>query len=300
MIPPVSLIITTFNHAQFLPNAVESGLAQTLTGVEIIVVDDGSTDDTPAVLARFGDRIRCTWQPNRGLSTARNTGLSLAQGAHIAFLDADDLLEPTKLSAQAAILESDPEVGWTFCDVRIQDVQSETATTTSERFIYGRRRLDGWLFPELVHGNFIPSMAPLIRRSIMDVAGRFDETLTALEDWDLWLRLSLIAKAQFLPTVLATYRVQPGSMSQNRARMDHNKFVILDKLSRTQPSPFRVLGHSGRRIVADMHNWFGYEAYSRADWLEASRRLAASFRVLPWQRRAPLLLGLSLLRRWKT
>jgi hypothetical protein len=76
--------------------------------------------------------------------------------------------------------------------------------------------------------------------------------------------------------------------------------VILDKLSRTQPSAFRALGHTGRRIVADMHNWFGYEAYSRADWLEASRRLAASFRVLPWQRRAPLLLGLSLLRRWKT
>ncbi len=292
----VSLVIATFNHARFLGEALDSALAQTLRGVEIVVVDDGSTDDTPAVLARYAGRLRVVRQPNHGLAAARNTGLAAARSTYVSFLDADDVLAPTKLAEQVAALERAPTAGWTYCDVRIETTPTGAEALASERFGYGARMLEGWLFPELIRGNFIPAIAPLIRRTVLDAAGQFDERLTALEDWDLWLRLSLISEARYSPAVLARYRVHPGGMSEDRARMDRNRFRVLDKLCRSRRAAVEGLGAAGRRIIADTHNWLGKEAYARGDWAEARRRFAASLVTVPWQRQAPMLLGLSLVR----
>jgi glycosyltransferase involved in cell wall biosynthesis len=292
----VSLVIATFNHARLLGDAIDSALAQTLSGVDIIVVDDGSTDDTPAVLERYGGRIRVLRQPNRGLAAARNTGLAAARGTYVAFLDADDVMAPAKLAEQVAVLERAPTIGWTYCDVLIETVATGATVRASERFGYAARALDGWLFPELIHGNFIPAIAPLVRRTALDAAGGFDERLTALEDWDLWLRLALLAEARYTPAVLVSYRIQPGAMSEDRARMDRNRFRVLDKLCRTRPAALEGLGAVGRRVIADTHNWLGKEAYASGDWGEARRRFAASVLTVPWQRQAPLLLGLSLVR----
>jgi glycosyltransferase involved in cell wall biosynthesis len=292
----VSLVIATYNHARFLGAAIDSAVAQTLEGVEVVVVDDGSTDDTEAVLARYGGRLRVIRQPNRGLAAARNAGLAAASGTYVSFLDADDVLLPTKLAEQAAILDRAPTVGWTYCDVLIETTAAGAEMRASERFGYGARMLEGWLFPELIHGNFIPAIAPLVRRTVLDAAGGFDERLTALEDWDLWLRLSLIAEARYSPAVLVRYRVHPGGMSEDRSRMDRNRVRVLDKLCRARPEAVEGLGAVGRRIIADTHNWLGKEAYARGDWTEARRRFAASLVTVPWQRQAPMLLGLSLVR----
>jgi len=153
----VSLVIATFNHARFVGEALDSALAQTLRAVEVVVVDDGSTDDTPAVLARYDGRILVIRQPNRGLAAARNAGLAASRGTYVTFLDADDVLMPTKLAEQVAVLERAPAVGWTYCDVLIETMATGTSVKASERFGYGARVLDGWLFPELIHGNFIPA-----------------------------------------------------------------------------------------------------------------------------------------------
>jgi len=292
----VSLVIATFNHGRFLPDALDSAIAQTLRGIEIIVVDDGSTDDTPAVLARYSGRIRVVRQPNRGLAAARNAGLAAAHGSYVSFLDADDVMMPTKLAEQVAVLDRAPSVGWTYCDVLIETVATGAETRASERFGYGARMLEGWLFPELIRGNFIPAIAPLVRRTALDAVGGFDDRLTALEDWDLWLRLSLIAEARYSPAVLVRYRVHQGGMSEDRARMDRNRFYVLDKLCRARPAAVEGLGAAGRRIIADTHNWLGKDAYARGDWAEARRRFAASLVTVPWQRQAPVLLGLSLVR----
>jgi glycosyltransferase involved in cell wall biosynthesis len=291
-----SLIIPTFNHARFLGAAIDSALAQTLGAVDVIVVDDGSTDDTPAVLERYAGRVRVLRQPNRGLSAARNAGLAAARGTFVSFLDADDVMAPTKLAAQLAVVERSPAIGWTYCDVLMETVATGATTRASERFGYAARALDGWLFPELIHGNFIPAIAPLVRRTALEAAGGFDERLTALEDWDMWLRLSLIAEARYTPDVLVTYRIRAGGMSEDRARMDRGRFQVLDKLNRTRPVALESLGNVGRRLIADTHNWLGKEAYACGDWREARRRFAASVLTVPWQREAPWLLGKSLVR----
>ena len=291
-----SLIIPTFNHARFVGAAIDSALAQTVSAFEVIVVDDGSTDETPAVLARYAGRVRVLRQENRGLSAARNAGLAAAHGTFVSFLDADDVMAPTKLAAQLEVLERSHAVGWTYCDVLMETVATGTTARASERFGYASRALDGWLFPELIHGNFIPAIAPLVRRTALEVAGGFDERLTALEDWDMWLRLSLIAEARYTPAVLVTYRIRPGGMSENRARMDRSRFLVLDKMNRIRPVALESLGNVGRRIIADTHNWLGKEAYASGDWREARRRFAASVVTVPWQREAPWLLGKSLLR----
>jgi GT2 family glycosyltransferase len=241
----VSLIIATFNHARFLPVALDSALAQTLAGVEVIVVDDGSTDDTPAVLSRYTDRMRVIRQANRGLAAARNAGLAVARGTYVSFLDADDVVTPTKLAEQVALLEAAPTVGWTYCDVLIETVATGHEMRASERFGYGGRALDGWLFPELIHGNFIPAIAPLIRRTALDSAGGFDDRLTALEDWDLWLRLSLVAEARYSPAVLVRYRVHPGGMSEDRSRMDRNRFRCSTSSAARGPPPWKASGRWG-------------------------------------------------------
>jgi glycosyltransferase involved in cell wall biosynthesis len=291
-----SLIIPTFNHARFLGAAIDSALAQTLGAVDVIVVDDGSTDDTPAVLERYAGRVRVLRQPNRGLSAARNAGLAAARGTFVSFLDADDVMAPTKLAAQLAVVERSPAIGWTYCDVLMETVATGATTRASERFGYAARALDGWLFPELIHGNFIPAIAPLVRRTALEAAGGFDERLTALEDWDMWLRLSLIAEARYTPDVLVTYRIRAGGMSEDRARMDRGRFQVLDKINRTRPVALESLGNVGRRLIADTHNWLGKEAYACGDWREARRRFAASVLTVPWQREAPWLLGKSLVR----
>jgi glycosyltransferase involved in cell wall biosynthesis len=296
MAPVVSLVIAAYNHVNVLPEALESALAQTYPACEVVVVDDGSTDDTPNLLKRYQDKVRTVRQANKGLAAARNRGVSAAQGEYVAFLDADDLLHRTKLAEQVAFLEARPEIGWTYCDVELADQQSGECRLASDRFGYAARRLDGDLFEELVAGNFIPAISPMLRRSLFEQAGAFDESLTALEDWDLWLRLSLIAPAAYLPRVLATYRLFQGGMSQDRTRMDCNRFRVVEKMNRLAGNPLARLGTSGRRLVADMHNWFAYEAYNENNWGEAVERLRLSLRTWPWQGHAPLMLGASI---WK-
>jgi len=287
--PLISVIIPAYNARTFISAAVESVLAQTHPAVEVIVVDDGSTDRTLDALAAFQGRIRSLRQPNRGPAAARNAGLALAGGEYVMFLDADDWILPDKLRRQVACLAGSPAVGWVFCDVVYVDRSGRHLFRASERFAYARRaRLDGDLFSELLPGNFIPVHAPLFRRRCLAEVGLFDEDprLIGVEDWDLLLRLSVSAPAAYIPDVLAACVLHPGSLSADPVARDRRRFDLLDKATRIFPDRIRVLGRLGRRIVADTHNWFGYRLYREGRWTEARGRLRASLRVWPWQRRA--------------
>lgn len=231
--PVVSVVIPTFDGRRWICDAIDSALAQTYTPVEVIVVDDGSSDDTHALLERrYGSRIRYRYQPNRGLPTARNVGLGLARGRYVQFLDADDLLHPDKLALQVDALERTPEYAVAFSDFASFD--SDPAQHTPHRVAERFRRDDVWR--SLLAGNFIVVHAALSRRDVLVAAGGFDEELSACEDYDLWLRLAARGCGfVHTPGVFALYRQTPTSMSRNRRRQIRSTVDVLRKARRQRP-----------------------------------------------------------------
>lgn len=200
-----SIIIPTYQHGAVIAEAVQCALWQTAL-CEVIVVDDGSTDDTLAVLARLVDHcpdsLRVIALPHGGPSVARNAGLDAAVGEFVMFLDADDLIEPTKVARQ--LEQFTPEVGWVLCDVRIDDEVRGRVRLASEQYGYAGKNLGGWIQDRLKAGNFIPIMSPLVRASVLESV-RFRDELVP-EDWHFWFAVAGLARVRYLPEVLATYR----------------------------------------------------------------------------------------------
>lgn len=204
MKPLVSVIVPCRDHARFLPDAIGSAYAQTVP-CEIIVIDDGSQDETRDVIESYGSIVRpIVFDRPKGPAAARNAGIEAAKGGFIQFLDADDTLEPDKIEKQLA--EMTPETGFVLCDVRIIDASGKE-TTASERYDYAHKRLDGWIQPWLGVANFIPVHSPLIRRSALgDI--RFPDR--SPEDWHFWYELAGVARCRYVPEVLCTYRKRRG------------------------------------------------------------------------------------------
>ncbi len=221
-----SVIIPTHNGARHLGEAIDSALAQTHPAVEVIVVDDGSADDTPAVAARYGDRIRFLRQENRGVSAARNAGLGAARGVYVSFLDHDDRLLPEKLARQAAVLDAHPEVGVVYTGWWFIDEQGHRLPAT------GWTRSEGDLLPDLLRLDspiFMPAIA--VRRALVDAVGGFDERLRRSEDWDLWLRLSARgARWACVDAPLVEYRLHAGQKHRDTARRLAAQLEILERL----------------------------------------------------------------------
>ncbi len=181
--PEASVIIPTYNRAGPVREAVDSVLAQAGVEFELIVVDDGSTDDTPAVLDGYGQRVRRVRQDNRGVSAARNAGVAASGGALIAFLDSDDLWLPGKLAVQAAFFRDHPEAR--ICQTEEIWVRRGRRVNPGRRH---RKRSGRFFVPSLSMCLVSPS-AVMMRRDLFDEMGGFDPDLPACEDYDLWLRI---------------------------------------------------------------------------------------------------------------
>jgi glycosyltransferase involved in cell wall biosynthesis len=199
----VSVVIPTYNRAQYIAEAVESALDQTRPADEIIVVDDGSTDDTAQVLARFCEPVRVVCQENRGRSAARNRGLEEARGDAIVFLDSDDLLAPGSLERRAAILESSPDVDVAYGDMFIIDGAGRRVGVHRE-YMPGDRP-SGDIFAALALRCFILMPAMIRRTALEDL--RFDESLAQCEDYDLWRRLAARSRYAWIDEPVGYYRL---------------------------------------------------------------------------------------------
>jgi len=226
--PPdlVSVIIPAFNYAHFLPEAIGSVLAQTWPEFELIVVDDGSTDDTPGVCARQTDaRFRCVRQPNAGLSAARNTGIREARFPYVGFLDADDRWGPAFL---ATVLAEFRRLGPEFAAVGAacarMDGTGEVLAAPRRSFLHTA---------ELTAASFCLRNRPLsssvvVRRQVFEECGVFDTMLRSSEDRDLWIRITARGHRFFyLGEPLAVIRRHPQNMSKNAPRMKRNSGLVL-------------------------------------------------------------------------
>jgi glycosyltransferase involved in cell wall biosynthesis len=239
VMPCVSVVIPTYNRAQLVQDAIRSVLQQTYTHFELIVVDDGSTDDTREQVAAFqrDPRVRYIYQENRGLSAARNAGIRAAQGEYIALLDSDDLWLPAKLEEQMNLLATDGGADVVYCDLREIDLAGNVLSA-----VWQRPPSLGTLYEDLMYGNVITGSGSsvLVRAKCFAQVGLFDEALAACEDQDLWRRMSLAQrKFVYLDQVLVHIRRHAANMQNDLSRMARARLQYLEKLRLETPSPFR-------------------------------------------------------------
>lgn len=245
----VSLLIPAFNRGRYIRQTVESALNQTYANIEVIVVDDGSTDDTREILESYAGRIKLLQHPggeNRGQSASINLGLSNADGEYVAILDSDDYWEPDKLEYQVCYLDQHPDNGLIYCNgtavssngEHLYDIYSPDDTENSK--------------PEnmLLDCYFLLPNNPLVRMGVINKAGRFDESLRAAQDHDMAIRIAEITPIAYVDKPVFHYRRYDESISRNNAVNGWgNGFIILDKARERYPYPSSTI----RRIKAVLH-----------------------------------------------
>lgn len=221
--PRVSVIIPTFNSATLVVEAIESVLAQSYPAFEVFVVDDGSADDTPARLTRFGNPVRYVRKENGGVSSARNRGLEEATGDLIAFLDADDVWHPDKLRRQVEVFNRRPDLG--LLGTEIVPWPGQFPSTLSKGLVERDISMDA-----LVVKNLLVTSSLVVRRDVTRTVGLFDRSLNGPEDYDYWLRAGRVAPIARLSLPLTGYRDIGGSLSKQAFRMEEGMRAILMKL----------------------------------------------------------------------
>ncbi len=228
--PRVSVIIPTYNRQDLVVESIESVFSQSYRDFEIIVVDDGSTDNTSARLQPYLDRITYLKQKNQGVATARNRGIRAAQGEYVCFLDSDDLWEPTKLEVQVEFAERHPEYALLSTDIRGFD---------AEKMVVGQRKSamysirNGLVLEHLLFGNWIQTSTVMVHRKCLDQVGWFDEDVGQFgEDWLLWMRIAARFPIYFLPEPLVSYRFHPGRLTLYQSEGQFRSLMLcLQKLS---------------------------------------------------------------------
>ncbi|MCG3204775.1 MAG: hypothetical protein KCHDKBKB_01492 [Elusimicrobia bacterium] len=208
----VSVVLTCFNYGDYVASALDSVLQQSLLPKEIIVINDGSTDRSSEVLSTYqkNPRVRVVSQTNGGQAKAKNRGVRESSSEWIAFLDADDVWESNKLERQSQFFEN-PSVGVIYSRQIFIDSAGKALQPQPFRLPVYRGRVT----QHLLKDNFVPFSSSLVRRSLFVQAGGFDESLSMSIDWDLWLKISLVAEFDFVDSELLRYRTNhPGQMSK--------------------------------------------------------------------------------------
>jgi glycosyltransferase involved in cell wall biosynthesis len=272
--PLVSVVVASFNMARYLPATLRSALGQTYSNVEVIVVDDGSTDDTPAVMESFlkDPRVRYVPQRNGGQASAKNRGIRESRGEFVAFLDSDDLWAPDKLALQIPLFLRSGSVGVVYA--RYVEIDAEGNEGQVNNNVFHRGLVSG---PLLVF-NFIGFSTSVVRRECFETLGVFRDDLGMGIDYDLWLRFSPRYEFDYVDRPLMYYRVWAGQMSNNCQRRYQNGMRIMGEF----------LAQHGGAVSSDWqrlawaHTYAGYADCLRrmgspagavlAQYLEALRR----------------------------
>jgi len=297
----ISVVIPTYNRAGLLPRAVDSALAQTMAPAEVLIVDDGSTDDTRAVCAQWRAPVRYIATPNGGVARARNVGIGEARGDWIALLDSDDEWEPDKLAAQCAAFDAAPDARWGITGCTLVDgtgqprpgrqgfeaafpVFSEVKDSAAEYFgralrFLGPDTYTGDLYETLFHGNIVLPSSALIHRSVFEQCGMFDPQFRYAEETQFFHRVAAEFPVVVLLGRLVRYRVaQSGSLtsSANTQKLITNALLSLDHAATLRPpTPSSRLAHA-----AGKHSLLLRLAYARLSELDTRGARSAAAQAL--------------------
>lgn len=226
--PQVSVIIPTYNRGRVIKEAIDSVLAQDYTEFELIVVDDGSTDHTSDVLDSYRNVIKVLSQKNKGVSAARNRGIAEASGKFIAFLDSDDLWLPQKLSTQIEFFNKTPDA--LICQTEEVWIRNGLRVNPKKR----HKKPSGMIFKLSLELCLVSPSAVMIKRSLFDRVGEFDETLPACEDYDLWLRISSRFPIYLIDTPLIIKRGGHDDQLSSRAGLDKFRIKAIEKIIKSK------------------------------------------------------------------
>ena len=274
----VSVVIPNYNYGRFLAQAVESVREQTLPVKEIIVVDDGSTDDSAEVLAGYGAQIKVIRQRNEGVGAARNCGVQAATGDLVAFLDADDYWLPQKLELQVQRFLAEPDLGLIHCGMQIVDVAGNPLAERLE----GR---EGWLAENLL--TLKPGVvttsgsAVMIPRAVFESVGGFDPNrlLHPSEDWDLSYRIACRYKIGFVPEALVQYRQHGVNGHLNVRAMERAMMIAFAKAFSSSSAP--ALQRHRHHCYGKLHMVLAGSYFHTAQYADAVRHLLKSLWLTP-------------------
>jgi glycosyltransferase involved in cell wall biosynthesis len=257
----ISVIIPTYNYGHFISQAIESVLAQTYPAAEVIVVDDGSTDDTADIVKAFGDPVKFVKQENSGVCEARNRGVRESTSDLLAFLDADDIYLPTSLEKQAALFLNDSELGLVHCGLRLFD--HETGDTISEILEGGEENVADNLL--LWEGPVIAGPgAIVVQRDAFASVGGFDTAMKVGEDWDFCYRIAKKYKIGFVAEPLVLYRSHRSAAHLNVSEMERGMSRFLEKAFSTGDGSVQKLR---RRSYGNFHKVMAGSYYHSGDYV---------------------------------
>jgi glycosyltransferase involved in cell wall biosynthesis len=257
--PRVSVVIATYNMAAFLPEAIESVLRQTFQDLEVIVVDDGSTDNTPEVMAQFGSRVKYVQQENAGPSAAYNRGDDIARGEYELQLDADDVLMEGALEKAVSVLDGAPQAGFCYGQVRYMDEDGRELNVPRQWPERSGLMTARQVILELLNLRFIFGSALLLRRACFREVGRFDESLGYGEDTELFARMAKRCPVAYLAEPLAWRRKHAGAITA-RLDLDRQELSWMKILEGArEPSAF---GLSQRSLTFYAYLALARQAYS--------------------------------------
>lgn len=281
----VAVVIPTYNSADCLARAIKSVLTQTYRDYQIIVVDDGSTDDTQVVLRSFEGQIVSVYQPNSGQACARNLGIRTSQSRYIAFLDADDEWVPRKLEKQIAFLESNPDFAMVYSDC----ITSGAGPFAGSHFARVGRPATGRVFRQFLDNCNVFTPTVVVRRDCLEFVGTFNQSLRVSEDFNLWLRIASVGKIAAIDEALAIRHPRPSSLSSTTPA-DHmlaNGVACLEDVLQRCTALLPAEQSALRNKTASRH--YEYGSYlllgadhraARVQFLEAMRQGRREWRLL--------------------
>lgn len=265
--PLISVVIPVYNNETTIQQTIESVLGQSFSALELLVINDGSQDSTLEVISGISDaRLKVFSYPNAGLAATRNRGISHAGGEYISFIDADDLWTPDKLEAQFKALQANPQAAVAYSWTDWIDESGQFLRPG------GHINVSGNVYVKLLVRDFVESGSnPLIRAEALAEVGGFDESLPAVEDWDMWLRLATRYEFVCVPSPQILYRVSSNSMSSNVWKMEAGSLRVIERAFAQAPES---LQHLKREILGSRYQYLTLKAIEGPP--ERSKGLAAA------------------------
>jgi len=277
--PKVSVIIPCYNASATIRETLDSLRCQTFRTFEVIVVNDGSTDDTGTILGiytkQFNEKLKIITQINKGQAVAKNVGIEHSSGEFIAFLDSDDLWAPDKLEKQYDYMQLNPGIAMSYTEAYKIDEKGECINTISANPAFR-----GKCFENLVLHNNIVASSVMVRRDVLDKVGFFDTELAACENWDLWISISRYYPINFIEHPLTFYRVHKDNMSKNWTKMYRARLQVIDKhlsLRSNEPATFELR----KKALFFLHRNFAKLHIENLDLKKARRELIDAIKARP-------------------